>query len=279
MKKILCVVGPTGTGKTAKALELARSQPSIIISADSRQVYKGMDIVTGKDHPKSIEIIGVDIVEPDELCSVAVWYDSVMPHLTVAWKEGKLPIVVGGTGLYVKAITSGIDTMQVPINQSLRNRLNMLSITELQASLARIDSAKFESMNHSDKLNPRRLIRAIEVVGHEDRSEKVLLDSEVIGLRNLDELSYRNIILSRVRSRLEQGAVEETNKLLLKYGKNIQSLSAIGYKSIIRFIEKNFTEEEMVDNWVRDELYYAKRQMTWFRKQSVIWYDVGINKE
>lgn len=291
MNKLLCIVGPTATGKTARAIAESLTQPSIIVSADSRQVYRGMDIVTGKDHPKDVVIYGVDILRPDESCSVAVWYDTVMQPIRQAWTEGKQVIVVGGTGLYVKAITAGIDTMQVPLNQPLRNELESLSIPELQEKLISLDSPKFAAMNHSDALNPRRLIRAIEVsrflhVGRNDivsrletacagrRSREISKDSKMIGLKYSDESIQRNKIMERVVSRLSHGAIEETKKLLVKYNQGLQSMTAIGYKSIISFLEGNLTEAEMIEKWVSGEIAYAKRQMTWFRKQPVIWYDI-----
>lgn len=283
MNKLICIVGPTGTGKTGRAVELAKQQPNILVSADSRQVYRGMDIVTGKDHPKDIKIFGIDIVNPDESCSVAVWYDSVMPHIKLSWELGETPIIVGGTGLYIKALTDGIETMQVPINQSLRDELILLSITELQDKLKEINLSKFESMNNSDQQNPRRLIRAIEITNNPEKLQSYDLPAqvglckskaEIIGLRCPIDSDYQTKIRERVISRLDLGAIEETKLLLAKYDKSIQSMSAIGYKSIIRYLEGSCTEEEMIDNWVDDEVSYAKRQMTWFRKQPVIWYDV-----
>lgn len=282
MHKLLCIVGPTGTGKTAKAIELATEQPSVIISADSRQVYRGMDIVTGKDHPKEIEIFGIDIVDPDEPCSVAVWYDSVIPLIIQAWKNKKQVLVVGGTGLYVKAILGGIDTMKVPIDQSLRDALKPLSISELQTKLNALNVIKFKSMNHSDSLNPRRLIRAIEVAMSKRaplKSKIYNLESKIIGLKYFNDSNYRSKIKDRVISRVKAGAIEETKLLLSKYDKSLQSLSAIGYKSIIGFLDGKLSEDEMIESWVSGEVAYAKRQMTWFRKQPVIWYDVDINKE
>lgn len=283
MNKLICIVGSTGTGKTGRAVELAKQQPNILVSADSRQVYRGMDIVTGKDHPKDIKIFGIDIVNPDESCSVAVWYDSVMPHIKLSWELGETPIIVGGTGLYIKALTDGIETMQVPINQSLRDELILLSITELQDKLKEINLSKFESMNNSDQQNPRRLIRAIEITNNPEKLQSYDLPAqaglckskaEIIGLRCPIDSDYQTKIRERVISRLDLGAIEETKLLLAKYDKSIQSMSAIGYKSIIRYLEGSCTEEEMIDNWVDDEVSYAKRQMTWFRKQPVIWYDV-----
>lgn len=276
MNNLLCIVGPTGTGKTAQALVEASKSPSIIVSADSRQVYRGMDIVTGKDHPKGVTIYGIDIVSPDEPCSVAVWYDAVMPHMSKAWREGKQVIVVGGTGLYVKAITDGIATMQVPINQSLRDELNRHSVSELQQRLIKLDKSKFDSMNQSDVSNPRRLLRAIEIAQSVSNLKQVTLyhQAKMIGLRYYHNSNYSSKIRQRVLARIKCGAVVETQALLVRYGKNIQSMSAIGYASITNFLEKQLTHEEMVADWVRRELQYAKRQMTWFNKQSVIWYDI-----
>lgn len=278
MNKLICIVGATATGKTKRALKEFHQQPSILVSADSRQVYRGMDIVTGKDHPRDTKIYGVDIVDPNQPCSVSVWYDAVVPHIERAWEEGKLPIVVGGTGLYVKALTEGIPTMSIPINQSLRDELARLSITELQNILIKLNQFKFESMNRSDQLNSRRLVRAIEVMMSPNlplKSSSSFLESNLIGLKYYNDSNYRSKVIDRVKARLRLGAVNETKSLLAKYNRNLPSMSAIGYRSIIKYLEKEYTEKQMVDNWVADELAYAKRQLTWFRKQPVIWYDVA----
>ena len=288
MNKILCIVGPTGTGKTARAINEAAKTPSIIVSVDSRQVYRGMDIVTGKDHPQGTTIYGIDIVDPDQNCSVSVWYDSVLPIIQNSDPNLQI-IVVGGTGLYVKALTEGIETMQVPINQSLRDELATLSVQELQSRLSALDDTKYQSMNHSDVLNSRRLTRAIEVftfrTSHPERavaSRTGHIGSSMIGLKYFDDSNHRSKIRARVMDRINNGAIAETKSLIKKYGKNLQSLSAIGYKSIIAFIENKLSKEEMIDEWVLGELRYAKRQMTWFRKQEIVWYDIdayGITKD
>ncbi len=281
--KLLAVVGPTGTGKTARAIQESQKRPSIIVSADSRQVYRGMNIVTGKDHPKDIIIYGIDIVNPNEPCSVSIWHEAVMPHIEQAWRDDKQVIVVGGTGLYIKALTEGIPTMQIPINQMLRNQLSPLSITKLQEKLNKLDPTKFTLMNHSDQLNPRRLVRAIEIIDGskgrifaEQGSDLKNSDVQIIGLRYYHNSNYSSNIRTRVLARLKAGAVEETKSLIEKYDKNLPSMSAIGYRSIINFIENKCTKQEMIDSWVEGELAYAKRQLTWFRKQPVIWYDIDI---
>lgn len=280
-KSLLCIVGPTGSGKTSKAIELSKQQPSILISADSRQVYRGMDIVTGKDHPTDVTMYGIDLVEPDESCSVSLWYDSVMPHIISAWEQGILPIVVGGTGLYVKALTHGIPTMSVPINQLLRKELSSLSIEQLSLQLKSLNPAKFATMNNSDANNSRRLIRAIEIEVFSQANpipdEQVpvrttaLLRPQLIGLKYSDLSIQRNKIHQRVLARLELGAIEETQRLLKNHDPGLQSMSAIGYKSIISFLSGAISSEQMIVEWVSDEVAYAKRQLTWFKKIDVAW--------
>jgi tRNA dimethylallyltransferase len=277
MDQIICVVGSTATGKTKKALELASTHPSILVSADSRQVFKGMDIVPGKDHPKDVSVYGIDLVEPDEACSVSVWYDAVAPHISAAIDTGKQVIVVGGTGLYIKAITDGIETMSVPLDQNLREKLGSFTVLELQDKLKKLDTTKFESMNHSDQLNPRRLIRAIEVATNGQSLHKIDLGKatpKIIGLKYIDSNLQKEKIHARVLSRLELGAIAETQTLLKKYNRDLQSMSALGYRSIIKYLDNELSKDEMIESWVHDEMAYVKRQMTWFHKVPVIWYDV-----
>lgn len=277
MNNLLCIVGPTGTGKTKLALHLASLFPSILVSADSRQVYRGMDIVTGKDHPDSIDLLGVDLVDPAEPCSVSVWYDAVMPAINRAWGEGKLPIVVGGTGLYVKALLSGIPTMHIPINLPLRGTLASLSLTELQTKLRQVDPAKFGQLNHSDAHNPRRLIRAIEIAlspTPHALPPPATPHSLVIGLRYFNDSKYQSRIKERVMKRISLGAITETQSLLASSAG--QALTALGYRSLSAHLRGELTRQQMVDAWVPDELSYAKRQMTYFRKtEGVLWYDTA----
>lgn len=262
--KIVCIVGPTATGKTARAVDVAKQVDGILISADSRQVYRGMDIVTGKDHPEGVKIWGIDIADPNEECSVSTWHNAIQPALSM----GRPVIVVGGTGLYIRAITDGIGTMKIPPSPRLRHELEQLSIDDLQVRLESCNPGKFLFMNNSDRHNPRRLIRAIEVAlspYHETRIETVS-QSLVIGLEPPSGDSYRKIITNRVLERIAAGAIEETRNLLKTYSSTLPSMTAIGYRSIIDFIDGKIAKEEMIERWVIDEMNYAKRQMTWFRK-------------
>lgn len=278
MNKLICVVGPTATGKTAKAVELSKEFPSIIVSADSRQVYRGMDIVTGKDHDKDTLIYGLDLVNPDEDCSVALWYDQVIPLIESAWKERKQVIAVGGTGLYIKALTDGIETMQIPLDQSLRDELSQKSLLELQERLSILNPTKFNSLNESDVKNPRRLIRAIEIERSSIKPNHahILAEVTMLGRRYSSPDIYRSVIRDRVLSRLKSGAIAETIELRKKYGDHLASMSAIGYRSINKYLSGQIGEQAMIDDWVDGELSYAKRQMTWFNKvKSIEWYDIA----
>lgn len=272
------IVGTTATGKTRLALKIAAESPSIIISADSRQVYREMDIVTGKDHPANVEIGGIDLVSPDAEFSVSQWYDSVRPQYLEANKRGEQVIVVGGTGFYIRALTEGIGTIGVPLDRKLRTRLENLSVGELQDILKQKDPTKFNQLNHSDQLNPRRLVRAIEVASADKPTTVSTLPSyskPLIGLYYQDLELQKKLIRERVISRLEAGATKETEILLSKYSPRSQSMSALGYSQICKYLQGEITEAELIDRWTIDELKYAKRQLTFFRKLNVTWYDRG----
>ncbi len=275
--KVLCLVGPTATGKTKTALQLSKEYLSVLISADSRQVYRGMDIVTGKDHPQDLKLWGIDIVDPDEECSVSVWYEAVSPALS----QNKLPIIVGGTGLYIKALTEGIGTMKVPPNPKLRKELAALSLTELQQRLQSVNPSKFVSLNNSDVNNPRRLVRAIEIALSSPPPHPThdLPDTLIIGLSHPDASLYRSVVEKRVLERLRLGAAEETKRLVAKYARNLPSMTAIGYSSIIKYLAGELNKEAMIDQWTLAELQYSKRQMTWFKKvPHIVWFDVEDKK-
>lgn len=279
----LFIVGPTGTGKTDLAVAISKKIDSLIISADSRQVYKGMDIVTGKDHPPDTYISGIDLVNPDQPCSVAVWHDAVMLDVEESYHFNKLPMYVGGTGLYLKSQLEPFPTMGIGIDNNLRRGAEKKTVEELQAQLRTLSPDKFYSMNNSDVHNPRRLVRAIEVAqfnkaqlrpSYIDRPNKNY--QLIVGLRYANTIVYEKMMRQRVEKRLKAGAVEETKRLLIQYDRHLPSMTAIGYKSIIQYIEGQLNEEQMINRWVIDELNYAKRQMTWFKKVADIqWFEAG----
>ena len=251
MNKILVICGPTATGKTALAAELARVFSGELISADSRQVYRGMDFVTGKDRP-DVPIWLYDVVDPDEEFSVNQWVRLARTASADIVKRGKLPIVVGGTGLYINALLHPFETIDIPPDKALRKKLYKLSVSDIQEMVIRGD------MNDSDWNNPRRLIRKIEIGRYKKIKikQEIIYDALVIGLTApLSVLDTR--IDERLKKRLRQGMKEEITSLLKKYNKELPSMTAIGL----------------------NEHAYARRQMTWFKKQSDIhWFDIRSEK-
>ncbi|MBU1323049.1 tRNA (adenosine(37)-N6)-dimethylallyltransferase MiaA [Patescibacteria group bacterium] len=265
MKKILIICGPTATGKTKLAASLAKKFSGEIISADSRQVYQGMDIVTGKDRPKGVKIHGLDLVKPDEEFSVAHFVKYA--HSLI--NQIRFPIIVGGTGLYLNALVNPPQTLTIPPDWQLRKKLEKKSIEQLQQQLKKINPLKFAQMNHSDQQNPRRLIRAIEVVKFPQgpafpskRTDLNQYDTFWLGL-TADNTTLAERIEARVKQRVKAGAVKEWQGLKTKYRPNLPSMSAIGYRQL-----------PDVTKWIQAEQQYARRQLTWFKKNSNIhWFD------
>lgn len=274
MTKILIICGPTATGKTVLAARLAKRLNGELISADSRQVYEGMDIVTGKDRPKGVKIYGLDLVKPNEEFSVAHFVAFAATLINQINKRKKLPIIVGGTGLYIDSLVKPPSTLAVKPDWQLRKDLDKKSVEELQDQLKKFDSDRWQSMNHSDRLNPRRLIRAIEVEQSQQGPTFALqrtdlkFDTLWIGL-TADKKILDQKIAQRVKSRIKSGGIKEWHKLKQKYSANLPSMSGIGYRQL-----------PDIDAWVKAEQQYARRQLTWFKKNRQIhWFDCEVDFE
>lgn len=282
MKKLLVICGPTASGKTSLALHLAKVHKGELLSADSRQVYVGMDIGTGKDKPIGVPIWGYDITSPTEEFSVSQYLEAANSFVKNIWKRKKLPIVVGGTGLYIKGLTDGIPTSQVPPNKILRAELENKSAKELFELLKIKNPGRAGSMNDSDKKNPRRLVRAIEVSEQIPNSKLQITNTQIIpedflfvGLFAPKEVLNQRI-QKRVEDRIAQGLLKEI-KNLLDSGVNwdMQSMNTLGYKEWRDFFEGKVTKEQVIKRWMLDEIQYAKRQITWFKKDKRInWFDI-----
>lgn len=263
MKKVLIIGGPTATGKTALAAKLAIKFGGEIISADSRQVYKGMDIVTGKDRPKGVTIHGLDLVRPDQEFSVAHFVQFARALIN----QIRFPIIVGGSGMYLDSLIKPPETLTIKPDWPLRRRLETKTVAQLQAQLKKLNPLRFGQMNHSDQLNPRRLIRAIEVGGLQGETLKVKYDALWIGL-TADKETLAKKIEERVRARIKAGAIQEWQKLKQKYPADLPSMSGIGYRQL-----------PDVDRWIKAEQQYARRQLTWFKTNKQIhWNPPGVVK-
>lgn len=288
MQKILVICGPTATGKTSLGFKIAKKFGGEIVSADSRQVYKHMDIGTGKELDSEVKVWGYDLVEPIENFSVADYFSQMKVVIEDIWARNKLPIIVGGTGLYIKSLIEGIATVDVPRNESLREELEKMGIAEQFEKLATLDSSKAASLNSSDRMNSRRLVRAIEVAVWNiengiqkkviSKRENVLPDDTSVlqvGLTSSQEILLKNV-KQRVEKRMNEGFIDEVENLL-KMGvswKN-QSMKSLGYSESEAFFKEGLTYEEFVEQWERNEMNYVKRQLTWFRKDKQInWFDI-----
>jgi len=291
IKKLLVICGPTATGKTSLGFKLAKFFDGDIVSADSRQLYKYMDIGTGKEWDEKVKIWGYDLCDPQENYSVSDYFREMKKVIEDIWNRNKLPIIVGGTGLYIKSLVDGIATVDVPKNINLRDSLEKMSTEEMFDKLAVLDSSKAAQLNSSDRKNPRRLVRAIEVamwsiqnetqkqiVEHRDKVLGNDINLLIIGLKADQKVIFKNI-KKRVERRMNNGFIDEV-ETLLKMGvswKN-QSMNTLGYKESEAFFKEGLTYEEFIENWERNEMKYVKRQMTWFKKDTRInWFDISDN--
>lgn len=297
--KLLVICGPTATGKTALALKLAKELNGEIISADSRQVYKDLNIGTGKDLPANakyhwsffspgfydingIRLWGYDIANPKSEYSVSNYIRYARGVISDITKRNKLPILVGGTGFYIKGVVDGMATVNIPKNNDLRDKLQGRNASELFETLAQLDASKAGTMNISDKKNPRRLIRAIEIAQWKLNNQNKVLNSpkplsdydvKFIGLQ-MPKNRLSKIIEKRVKKRVERGIIKEV-QTLIKSGVrwSSQSMNSLGYKEWRDYLEGKAKKDEVISDWYKNEIKYAKRQITWFSKdRRITWF-------
>lgn len=298
MDKLLVVCGPTATGKTSLAISLAKKFGGEIVSADSRQVYKHMDVGTGKDLPMGAKlkylssknygyyemdgvcVWGYDLVSPKSDFSVSQYNQIARKIIKNIAGRGKLPVLVGGAGFYIKAVIDGIRTLDIPKNRKLRKSLEENNALELYDILAQFDPTKVASMNVSDRKNPRRLVRAIEVAQSKGRGKEEVkgigMDTLFVGLTAPRKyLSKR--VAERVGSRLESGMFEEVSHLLeMGVSRSDQAMDSLGYRQSERFFARAHSKEVAVSEWKKQEEQYTKRQITWFKRDKRInWFDIS----
>jgi tRNA dimethylallyltransferase len=300
VKKALIITGPTASGKTSLAFEIAKKFNGALISVDSVQIYKNCDIVSGKDLPSGTEFVtedillppqftlghykidGVplyltDVIKPSDSFSVSDFIFLTKKILTVIEKKNMLPVFVGGTTLYIKSILTPPSTINIPQDPFLRTRLEKASLDELQTILARYDKLKLADMNNSDLNNPRRLVRAIEIAKSKipKKSEKLEYKFLTIGLE-MDRELLKNRIKKRVEQRLEKGAITEAQNLFKSYHSLSDNIKkSKGYEEIFEYLSGKVAKEEMIEKWKISEWKLAKNQMTFFKKMNEIkWFDI-----
>jgi tRNA dimethylallyltransferase len=292
--RLLIVVGPTAVGKTRLGVELAKRWNGEVISADSMQIYRGMDIGTAKITEEEAEGIphwGIDLVDPDQPFTVADYQEYAEAKIREIDARGKLPILVGGTGLYVRSITDYLDfteaDMDLSFRQALQKEAEEKGVSHLHDKLAQVDPVTAKRLHPNDL---RRVIRALEVYhltgkpmseAYEEAPEEPKYRMVMIGLTIHDrELLYERIN-QRVDLMIDQGLVDEVKRLLQKgYHKGLTSMQAIGYKEIISHLEGMMTLEESIEEVKRGTRRFAKRQLSWFRREKRIhWFDVLQKKQ
>jgi tRNA dimethylallyltransferase len=282
--KIIVILGPTSSGKSSVAIKLAQKFNGEIISADSRQIYRGMDVGTGKVTTQEQALAKhhmLDVVSPKTNFSAAQFKKYAEKIIRDILKRGKLPIICGGTGFWIKALVDDVIYPEVKPDRELREKLGKNSVEELFAMLKKLDPVRAENI---DAKNPVRLIRAIEicktlgsvpaVASREPSSTKdnfrLFLQ---IGISLPKEKLHQNIE-KRLKQRFNEGMIEEVERLHKENKiswKKMESFG-LGYLWIAKYLQKQLPKEELFEKVYSAEKDYAKRQMTWFRKDAkIVW--------
>lgn len=290
-KKLIVIVGPTAVGKTETSIAVAKCFNGEIISGDSMQVYKGMDIGTAKIRPDEMNGIPhhlLDIKEPEEPFSVADFQSVVREKIDEITARGAIPIIVGGTGLYVASVLYDYKFAAEPPDTAYRQALEKRALegrtAELYEELAAVDP---ETARNIHPHNVKRLIRALEIyhLTGMKKSDKPKADAEplydtaLIGL-TMDRSKLYERINKRVDIMMNTGLLKEAKHFYDKGLRGVQSVQAIGYKELYEYFDGNLSLEEAVNLLKKNTRRYAKRQLTWFRnKMDVTWFDMTNERE
>jgi tRNA dimethylallyltransferase len=286
--KICIIVGPTGVGKTDISIELAKALNGEIISADSAQVYKYMDIGTAKADEAEMQGIKhymIDEVNPDQSFSVAQFRDRAESYIQEITAKGKLPIIAGGTGLYINSLLNNLDFTPSVGDENFRQEMQDIADQKgaeyLHNMLKDIDAESYQRLHPNDT---RRVIRALEVYKYtgktisyfqeESRKAPSRYEFAFVGL-TMDRQRLYDRINRRVDIMLEKGLISEVQRLLdMGYNRELVSMQALGYKEIVQYLENEIGLEEAIFILKRDSRHYAKRQLTWFRRDERIkWFN------
>lgn len=283
MENLVIITGPTGIGKTELSLELAKKYKGEIISSDSMQIYKKLNIGTAKIDLNKTRIPHhmIDIIEPSDNFTVADFKNQAKKIITDINNRGGLPFLIGGTGLYINSLVYNLDFTETEPDYDYRDELREILDQEgsefLYEKLQDQDRAMAEKIH---KNNAQRIIRALEILksgnkkGDNFREENKDYNLIYIGL-NMDRAKLYEKINQRVDKMIDLGLVDEVKNLLDEgLDKNSQSLKAIGYKEVISYLDGIIDFDEMVDLIKKNSRHYAKRQLTWFRREKRIkWFD------
>ena len=277
--KVIVICGPTASGKTALSVELAKKIDGQIVSADSMQIYKDMSIGTAKPSVKEMQGIKhylIDCVLPSERYSVADFKRDAKKAIREIVKIGKNPIVVGGTGLYLDSLIYEIEYSNIEFDKDYRNMLEERAqkegLEQLYNEAMKIDPEATKKINPNDK---KRITRVLEIY---HATGKTKTEQEADSRKNEPEFDYKvyainwereelyNRINKRVDLMIEEGLIEEVKNLLDKYDEFPTAMQGLGYKEVVQYLEGKCTKEEMIEKIKQESRRYAKRQITWFKK-------------
>lgn len=292
--EVIVICGPTASGKTALSIELAKRINGEIISADSMQIYKDMDIGTAKPTSEEMGDIKhylIDCISPDVRYSVADFKKDAINAIEEIVSKGKRPIVVGGTGLYVDSLIYGIDYNEVKTDLNYRDYLEKVieekGLDHLYNKACEIDP---EAMNKISKNDKKRICRVLEIYKStgktktqleiESRQKESKYEFDVFAI-NMERSVLYERINKRVDIMINNGLIDEVKNLIGKYEKIPTAMQGLGYKEVVQYFDGIYSKEEMIDKIKMESRRYAKRQITWFkRNKSIHWLDAtnGINK-
>ena len=288
--KVIVICGPTASGKTALSIELAKKIDGEIISADSMQIYQDMDIGTAKPTKEEMDGIPhhlIGCISPEERYSVARYKKDAIKKIDEVLQRGKYPIIVGGTGLYVDSLVNGIEYDDVKIDLEYRSKLEELveeqGLESVYDKAMQIDPEAMKKISKNDKKRIFRILEIYTATGKtktqqeiESRKKENPYDFKVFGINMEREKLYERINL-RVDIMMKQGLVQEVENIVKIYKGFPTAMQALGYKEVVEYLKGGVNEEEMIEKIKRESRRYAKRQITWFkRNENIIWLD-GLN--
>ena len=283
--KVIVICGPTASGKTALSIELAKKINGEIVSCDSMQIYKDMDIGTAKptvEEMQGIKHYLIGYVSPEKRYSVADYKIDAKKAIKEIIKKGKMPIVVGGTGLYLDSLIYEIEYQDIKLDEQYRNKLEeeveKQGLEKLYEKAKQIDPKAIKKISPNDKKRILRILEIYHATGKtkteqeiESRKKEVEYDYKVYAL-DWDRQKLYDRINKRVDMMIEQGLVEEVKQILDKYDNFPTAMQGLGYKEVVEYLNGNLTKEEMIEKIKIETRRYAKRQLTWFRKnKQTIW--------
>lgn len=299
--KLLVITGPTATGKTELALKLAKKFGGELVACDSRQVYRGLDIGTGKkpDGKWKMEDGGwkkgrgyweinktkiwmYDKVPLNKQYTVADYVKDAEKIVKDIVRRNKLPILVGGTGFYLDAFINGLPNLSVPVNKKLREGLADLSLEQLQNKLKQISPKRWQKMNNSDRQNPRRLLRSIELIlmyGYMNEIKNSKFKIQNYNILKIGLTAPRQVLYEKINRRvldwLKEGLIDEVRGLLEQVGYERLVQLGLEYSLVAQFLEGKMKDEQQLVELIQGKIRgYARRQQTWFKKdKEIVWFD------